>query len=137
MAVGDADCSLALTAAGYVERVYAIDVSGQLAKDVLLPCNVRLVVGDGVRIPVPEATVDVAWGGAFVDRLPAEDAREHLRNVLRSLVAGGQYICLTRNPAQLIQAGFTTVRYYAGSLPLPQVAVGLVPEKLRRISAIK
>ena len=52
MEIGGAGYELALRAAGYVERVYAIDVSGQLLKDVLVPCNVRLVLCDGVRIPV-------------------------------------------------------------------------------------
>jgi len=90
MEIGGAGYELALRAAGYVERVYAIDVSGQLLKDVLVPCNVRLVLCDGVRIPVPVASIDVAWGGDFVDRLHPDDAREHrLLGELRPDRAGG------------------------------------------------
>jgi hypothetical protein len=69
MDVGATGCDLALEAASYVERVYAVDVSGQLLRSVLVPCNVRLVLCDGVRIPVPEASVDVAFSGGFIDRL--------------------------------------------------------------------
>ena len=140
MEVGAADCDLALPAASYVERVYAIDVSGHFIQNVLVPCNVRLVLCDGVRIPVPEASVDLAWGGAFMDYLHPDDAHEHLRNVWRALVPGGEYLCRTagapRELAQrMIDAGFLRVRYYAGNLRFPGASV--LPPGLLRIAAIK
>jgi SAM-dependent methyltransferase len=140
MEVGAADCDLALQAAGYVERVYAIDVSGHFIQNVLVPCNLRLVLCDGVRIPVPAASVDVAWGGAFMDQLHPDDADEHLRNVRRALVAGGEYVCRTggspREVAErMIAAGFLRVRYYAGNLRVPGFSV--LPSSLLRIAGIK
>jgi ubiquinone/menaquinone biosynthesis C-methylase UbiE len=140
MEVGAADCDLALQAASYVERVYAIDVSGHFIQNVLVPCNLRLVLCDGVRIPVPAASVDVAWGGAFMDQLHPDDADEHLRNVRRALVAGGEYVCRTggspREVAErMIAAGFLRVRYYAGNLRVPGFSV--LPSSLLRIAAIK
>jgi ubiquinone/menaquinone biosynthesis C-methylase UbiE len=140
MEVGAADCDLALQAASYVERVYAIDVSGHFIQNVLVPCNLRLVLCDGVRIPVPAASVDVAWGGAFMDQLHPDDADEHLRNVRRALVPGGEYVCRTggspREVAErMIAAGFLRVRYYAGNLRVPGFSV--LPSSLLRIAAIK
>lgn len=140
MEVGSADCDLALHAASYVERVYAVDVSGHFIQNVLVPCNVRLVLCDGVRIPVPAASVDVAWGGAFMDQLHPDDADEHLKSVRRALVPGGEYICRTggspREVAQrMIAAGFLRVRYYAGNLRVPGFSV--LPSSLVRIAAIK
>jgi len=114
MDIGSADCALALQAASYVERVYAIDVSGQFLQSVLVPLNLRLVLCGGVRIPVPEASVDVAFSGGFIDQLHPDDAAEHLASVRRSLAPGGEYICRTAAPSEvrkrMLAAGFSRVR---------------------------
>lgn len=114
MDIGSADCELALQAASYVERVYAIDVSGRLLQTVLVPLNLRLVLCGGVRIPVPEASVDVAFSGGFIDQLHPEDAAEHLASVRRSLAPAGEYICRTASPSavrkRMLAAGFSRVR---------------------------
>lgn len=68
-------------------------VSGQFLHSVPVPCNLRLVLCDGVRIPVPEASVDLAWGGRFLAQLHPDDRLEHLRSVRRSLAPGGVYFC--------------------------------------------
>jgi SAM-dependent methyltransferase len=132
---------LALWAAGYVERVYAVDVFGQLLHSVLVPCNLRLVLCDGVRIPVPEASVDVAWSGAFMDELHADDAGEHLQSVHRCLVPGGEYICVAADPGKMrqrfLEAGFSAVLCYLGAARIPWAIHPLVPRNLLRISALK
>jgi len=139
MEIGGSDCSLALTAAGYVERVYAIDVSGQFLHHVLVPCNVRIVLCDGVRIPVPEASVDIAWGGAFMDHLHPDDARDHLESVRRSLAPGGQYIFTSQKDVRdrLLEAGFSAVSCWLGAARVPWAAQGLVPRQLLRMAARK
>ena len=120
MDIGAPDCALALRAATYVERVYAIDVSGQFIQNLLAPVNLRLVLCDGVRMPVPDACVDLAWSGAFTDHLHVDDLREHLKNVLRILAPGGQYVCSTpRINKSMREAGFSTVRGYAGGWRVP------------------
>jgi hypothetical protein len=95
-------------------------------------CNLRPVLCDGIRIPVPEATVDIAWGGDFMDRLHGQAVTEHLQGVHRSLVSGGEYLFTTQQPVaevrrQLFAAGFSVVRVALLSLLLKPV----------RISAIK
>ena len=115
MEIGAADCSFALRAAGYTERVYAIDVSGCFLQSVTPPPNLRLVLCDGVRIPLPESSVDLAWGGNFIDHLHPDDAARHLQSVRRSLVSGGEYLFTTQQPVgqvrrRLFGAGFSTVR---------------------------
>lgn len=141
MEVGSADCELALQAASYVERVYAIDVSGRFLQTVLAPLNLRLVLCGGVRIPVPAASVDVAFSGGFIDQLHADEAREHLNSVLRSLAAGGIYLCKTSFPNQIRAAmraaGFRAVACYAGTVRVPWALAGLVPQHLRRLVAAK
>jgi SAM-dependent methyltransferase len=142
MEVGAADCTLALQAASYVERVYAVDVSGQFIHNVLMPCNLRLVLCDGVHIPVPETSVDVAWTGAFMDQLDPDEAHEHLRSVRRCLAPGGEYLCRTRGaPRELAQrllaAGFSAVRLYAGNARVPFSTARLLPYRTLRYAALR
>jgi hypothetical protein len=115
MEIGSADAALALRAASYVERVYSIDVSGHLVQNLRAPCNLRLVLCDGIRIPLPGAVVDIAWGGDFMDHLHAADALEHMESVRRGLVEAGEYHFTTQQPAmevrrRLFAAGFSAVR---------------------------
>ena len=128
MEIGSPDSSLALRAASYVERVYSIDVSGQLLQNTRAPCNLRVVQCDGVRIPVPEATIDIAWSGAFMDHLRADDAVEHMESVRRGLVAAGEYHFTTEQPVKevrkrLFAAGFSVVRVSLLSLLLKPVRI--------------
>lgn len=97
MDIGAGDCALALRLAGYVERVYALDVSDEIVRSVRPPSNLRLVVSDGVLIPVPEDSIDVAFSDQRMERLHPDDARQQLRNIYRRLVPGGRYFCVTPN----------------------------------------
>lgn len=128
MEIGSPDSTLALRAAGYVERVYSIDVSGQLLQNLRAPCNLRVVLCDGVRIPLPEATIDIAWSGAFMDHLHADDALEHMESVRRGLVSAGEYHFTTEQPVKevrkrLFAAGFSVVRVSLLSLLLKPVRI--------------
>jgi SAM-dependent methyltransferase len=117
MEIGASDCELALAAANYAERVYAIDVSGAFIQKLLMPLNLRLVLCDGVRLPVPEGTVDVAWSGSFMAQLHPEDRLEHLKSVRRCLARGGVYLSAVRGPFR--EAGFSSVKGYAGPARVP------------------
>jgi SAM-dependent methyltransferase len=119
MDIGAADCGLALSAASYVERVYAVDVSGAFIENVLVPLNMRLVLCDGVRIPVPDGVVNLAWGGSFMAHLHPDDRLEHLKNVRRCLAPGGAYLCAVPGPFRA--AGFTSVKGYAGPVRVPRM----------------
>jgi len=127
MEVGNLDSTLALRAASYVERVYSIQV-GQLQQGMRAPCNLRLVSCDGIRIPVPEATIDIAWSADFMDHLPADDTAVHMESVYRGLVAGGEYLFTTQQPVaevrrRLFAAGFSVVRVSLLSLLLKPVRI--------------
>jgi len=131
MEVGSPDASLALRAAGYVERVYSIDVSGHLVQNLRAPCNLRVVLCDGIRIPLPEAAIDIAWSGDFMDHLHAADALEHLESVRRGLVDAGEYHFTTQQPAmevrkRLFAAGFSAVRVSLLSLLLKPVRIAAI-----------
>lgn len=97
MHLAEGNAGLALRAAGYVERVYT---SAFLDLGPRAPGNVRCAA--------PAAgTVDVAFGGRAADE------------VYESLAPGGLYICtgpLRATRAELIAAGFSTIRFYVGPL---------------------
>ena len=119
--------TLAVRAASFVERVYSIQV-GQPQQGVRALCNLRPVLCDGIRIPVPEATIDIAWSGDFMDRLHADDAIAHVESVYRGLAAGGEYLFTTQQPItevrkRLFAAGFSVVRVSLLSLVLKPVRI--------------
>jgi SAM-dependent methyltransferase len=131
MEVGSPDASLALRAAGYVERVYSIDVSGHLVQNVRAPSNLRIVLCDGINIPLPEAAIDIAWGGDFIDHLHADDAAAHLESVSQGLVSGGEYLFTTLQSVievrrRLFAAGFSAVRVSLLSLLLKPVRIAAI-----------
>jgi SAM-dependent methyltransferase len=109
MEIGAGDCAVSLGAAGYVERVYSIEVSEEIVSTVRSPSNMKLVLSDGLAIPVPEETVNVAFSDQLMEHLHPDDAREQLQNIYRCLAPGGMYVCVT--PSKLygprdISAGF-------------------------------
>ncbi len=93
--IGAGDCALSSTVAGKAREVYEIDISDQTRAP--LPGNVKLVLSDGRSIPVPEASVDVAFSDQLMEHLHPEDAMDQLRNIHRCLKPGGAYVCITPN----------------------------------------
>src|SRR5215813_2443174 len=95
--IGPGDCALAVEAARRVSRVFAVDVSRAIVSGILLLKNLELVISDGSSIPVPAASVNVAYSDQLMEHLHPDDAAEQLRNVYESLAPGGVYICITPN----------------------------------------
>jgi SAM-dependent methyltransferase len=95
--IGPGDCSLAREVAKLTRKVYAVDVSNEITKGIDLPDNVELIISDGSSIPVPNDSVDLAYSDQLMEHLHPEDAIDQLRNIYRSLAAGGRYICITPN----------------------------------------
>lgn len=97
MDVGAEDCSLALRASGWVERVYALDMRQASFAGALAPCNLKLM-------PPPEGAVDVAFSERF--------AENRLHDIYRSLVRGGIYVTGYADGIRrrLLDAGFSKVR---------------------------
>ena len=73
--LGASDCALALQAASFCERVYALDVQEGLTAGLRLPLNLRL--------GIPREAVDVAFSERFNPNL--------LRTIRNWLAPGGRY----------------------------------------------
>jgi SAM-dependent methyltransferase len=95
--IGPGDCSLAIEVARLVRKVYAVDVSNEITKEVALPDNVELIISDGSSIPIPPGSIDVAYSDQLMEHLHADDAIDQLRNIYAALAPGGRYICITPN----------------------------------------
>jgi len=95
--VGAGDCELAIEVARTAKRVYAVDVAETVTARATRPANVELVLSDGVSVPVPEGSVDLAFSNQLMEHLHPDDAFEQLRNLARALKPGGLYVCVTPN----------------------------------------
>jgi hypothetical protein len=95
--VAATDCSLSLSLADSVRRVYAIARSAVIIGTQRLPANFHLIAAEGNCLPVPQASIDVAYSNGLVDQLDAEQTCEQLANVQRALTRGGVFICCARN----------------------------------------
>lgn len=95
--LGPGDCSLAIEIAKQVRKVYAVDVSREITKDIELPDNMELVISDGSSIPVPDNSIDLAYSDQLMEHLHTDDAAEQLQNIYQALAPGGTYVCITPN----------------------------------------
>jgi SAM-dependent methyltransferase len=95
--IGAGDCALAATVAATAEHVHALDVSAEMAGGRPLPGNVELTLADGRTLPVPSATIDLAYSNQLLEHLHPEDAPVHAAEVHRVLRPGGRYLCATPN----------------------------------------
>jgi SAM-dependent methyltransferase len=93
--VGAGDGHLTMAVAARVRHAYAVDVSDVISTASGRPSNLSLVLSDGVSIPVPPGSVNVAYSNSLIEHLHPEDAADQLRNILTALAPGGVYICRT------------------------------------------
>jgi SAM-dependent methyltransferase len=95
--IGAGDCALSLHLAERVHQVYALDVSETISRESRVPANFRLILSDGVSVPVPPGSVTVAYSNQLMEHLHPEDAAEQLANIVNGIATGGVYVCVTPN----------------------------------------
>jgi hypothetical protein len=133
MEIGASDCALSRRLAGDVDRVYALDVSEDAMGRLGGPPNLVRIAHDGVRVPVPAASVDVAFSRELViSQLPG---------ICHALRDGGTYFTASRGPASelraaFLDAGFSAIRFYVGTLRIPYT-LALALDDNFRLAALK
>jgi len=131
--IGAGDCALARRLAGYVDRVYALDVSDDMMGRLGGPPNLVRMMHDGVRIPLPEAEVDLAFSRYLtISQLPG---------ICHALKDGGVYLTASKGPAAELRevffdAGFSRIRFYVGALRVPYLLARVLDDTFR-IEAVK
>ncbi len=139
--VGAGDCALSLAMAAHCSRVYAIDVSAEIAQTAQAPSNFQLVLSDGRDIPVPPGSIGLAYSNQLMEHLHPDDAAEQLQNIAAALASDGVYICATPNrlsgPHDIsalfddVPRGFHLREYTTGELRAMLRAAGF-----RRVAAL-
>jgi len=124
--VGAGDCVLALQAATYVERVYAIDPMEEVLRRRRLPVNLRAVYAGPGGFGVQGGSVHVAYSEAL--------AGGRLKEILRCLAPGGAYLfqplrsqTARKLREELTGAGFSSVRFPAfyGVFPRKEMVIAV------------
>jgi SAM-dependent methyltransferase len=157
--VGAGTCAISLAAARVVKKVYALEVSEEVTRQVRVPEHFELILFDGFNLPVPDRSVTVAYSDQVMEHIHPDDAHEQLANIHHALASGGIYICITPNRLNgphdvsrhfdavatgfhlkeytntdlsdlMKQAGFSKVRAYIG-VPARYVRFPLVVLKLQ------
>jgi SAM-dependent methyltransferase len=95
--IGPGDCAFSMAVAPLVRQVYGLDVSAEITRRVSLPSNFKLILSDGVSVPLPPDSVDLAYSNQLMEHLHPDDALEQLQGIWRALRPGGVYICVTPN----------------------------------------
>ncbi|HEY5006208.1 MAG TPA: methyltransferase domain-containing protein [Ktedonobacteraceae bacterium] len=95
--IGAGDCALSFTVAHFVKKVFAVEVSEEITKDLTCPQNFELILFDGRNIPLPVNSVNVVYSNQLMEHLHPDDALEQLENIYGVLANRGIYICITPN----------------------------------------
>jgi len=95
--IGAGTCAISLTAARFVEKVYALEVSEEIIKHVKGPDNFATVLFDGFSIPLLPERVSVAYSDQILEHIHPEDTLEQIKSVYQALLPGGLYVCVTPN----------------------------------------
>jgi SAM-dependent methyltransferase len=95
--IGPGDCALAIEIAKRVKKVFAIDVSSEVTKNLDAPANFELILSDGSSVPLAPESVDAAFSNQLMEHLHPDDSFRQLENVFRALKTGGAYFCITPN----------------------------------------
>ncbi|MCI0455044.1 MAG: class I SAM-dependent methyltransferase [Candidatus Dadabacteria bacterium] len=95
--VGSGDCGLALEVAQRVRKVYAVDVSKEITRNLKFPPNIELIFSDGCGIPIPENSITIVYSDQLIEHLHPDDAVEQIQNIYKALTIGGVCICITPN----------------------------------------
>jgi SAM-dependent methyltransferase len=97
--IGCGDAAVTFAMAGRAAFAYGLDVVDALVPTESAPENFRLLLSDGVNIPLPSASIDLVYSNQLMEHLHPDDAGAQLREILRVLAPGGRYLC--RTPSRL------------------------------------
>lgn len=94
--IGAGNLAVSREISSHVNQVYALDVSKEFATALgPIPANIQLIISDGLSVPVPPASVDIAYSSQLMEHLHPDDAKEQLKNIYNALKPNGSYLCNT------------------------------------------
>lgn len=132
--IGCGDGRLSRHIARQVKQVFACDVSHTISQTPEpMPANLQNLQIDGVTLPLPDKSIDVVYSNQLMEHLHPEDVEEQLQHIVRVLVPGGVYLCVTPNrlsgPHDISQ-GFDEI---ATGFHLKEYTIGELEPLLRQV----
>jgi SAM-dependent methyltransferase len=95
--IGAGDGHMCRAMAKVVKKVYAVEVSEEIARGVDPPPNMEAIITDGLTLPVPEGTVSLISSDNVIEHIHPDDAADHISAICRALAPGGVCVCMTPN----------------------------------------
>jgi SAM-dependent methyltransferase len=95
--IGPGDCALSFAVAHRVRKVYGVEVSAEITKNLACPQNFELILSNGSSILLPANSVNLAYSNQLMEHLHPDDALEQLSHIYSILTKQGKYICITPN----------------------------------------
>lgn len=95
--IGAGTCGNSLVVARHVKKVYALEVSEEVIRDVHGPANFSALLFDGFSIPPLPTKASVAYSDQVLEHIHPDDALEQVKSVYQTLAPGGVYVCITPN----------------------------------------
>lgn len=92
---GSGDCRFAHQLCRRVGFVYGVDISDQRGEHAAAPENFQLILFDGYRLPLDQASVDLVLSEQLVEHLHPDDATLHFTTVRNVLRENGAYVFRT------------------------------------------
>jgi ubiquinone/menaquinone biosynthesis C-methylase UbiE len=93
--IGCGDAGTSFAVASMVATSIGLDVNDSLVDMTAAPQNFRFLKSDGIRIDLPDASVDFVHSNNLMEHVHPEDAKLQLLEIARVLKAGGKYRCVT------------------------------------------
>jgi SAM-dependent methyltransferase len=94
--LGCGDAALTKLIAPTVRSAIGVDVTPVLVGEAAPP-GFSFVRTDGTELAIPSGTVNLVYSNQLLEHLHPDDVDRHLKEILRILAPGGQYICTTPN----------------------------------------
>jgi SAM-dependent methyltransferase len=95
--IGCGDAAVSYAVASIVATSIGLDVNDSLVDMTAAPKNFRFLKSDGIRIDLPDASVDFVHSNNLMEHVHPEDAKLQLREIVRVLKVGGKFRCVTPN----------------------------------------
>lgn len=95
--IGAGTCGNSLVVAHHVKKVYALEVSEEVIRDVHGPANFSALLFDGFSVPPLPEKANVAYSDQVLEHIHPDDALEQVKSIYQALAPGGVYVCITPN----------------------------------------
>jgi SAM-dependent methyltransferase len=93
--IGPGSGSVARLIQPHASRVFLVDVTDAGLRGSELPPRTEFFFSDGLSVPVPRESIDLAFSDQVMEHLHPDDALSQLRQIYDAMKPAGRYVCFT------------------------------------------